>query len=94
MIPSTAQVAHAAEGMFVIEDAHNFDTDYDRTLLAWERNFNVSWERFAARYGKSFRRMWRYYQLSWAGTFRASSLQLFQFLFSKGGVEGGCTAVR
>ena len=94
MIPSTAQVARSAEGLFVVEDAHNFGADYDRTLLAWERNFSGSWERFAARYGETFRRMWRYYLLSCAGAFRARSLQLFQFLFSKGGVEGGCFPVR
>ena len=94
MLPSTAQVARAVEGLFVVEDVHNFGADYDRTLLAWERNFSASWDRFAGRYGETFRRMWRYYLLSCAGAFRARSLQLFQFLFSKGGVGGGYVPVR
>ena len=94
MIPSVTQVARAGEGLFVVEDVDNFGADYDRTLLAWERNFSASWDRFAGRYGETFRRMWRFYLLSCAGAFRARSLQLFQFLFSKGGIGGGYVPVR
>jgi len=47
MLPSVFQVARAAEGLFVLEDVHNFGADYDRTLLAWEANFRQSWERFS-----------------------------------------------
>jgi len=94
MLPSVAQVARAAEGVFVLEDVHNFGADYDRTLMAWERNFRASWPALACRYGERFRRMWQYYLLVCAGAFRARSLQLFQFLFSKGGCEGGCVAAR
>jgi len=32
-------------------------------------------------------RMWRLYLLSCSAAFRARSLQVFQFLFSRGGVE-------
>jgi len=94
MLPSATQVARAAEGLFVVEDVHNFGADYARTLLAWERRFNESWGRFAGRYGETFCRMWRFYLLSCAGAFRARSLHLFQFLFSKGGIKGGCSPVR
>ena len=83
MIPSASQVTRAAEGLLVLEDIQNIGPDYDRTLLAWEKNFSASWDRFAARYGETFRRMWRFYLLSCAGAFRARSLQLFQFLLSK-----------
>ncbi|MDD5200770.1 MAG: cyclopropane fatty acyl phospholipid synthase [Terrimicrobiaceae bacterium] len=94
MLPSAAQVARAIEGLLVLEDVHNFGADYDRTLLAWERNFEDSWDRFAGRYGERFRRMWRFYLLSCAGAFRARSIQLYQFLLSKGGIEGGFSPVR
>lgn len=94
MIPSASQVALAAEDVLVLEDVQNFGADYDRTLLAWERNFSEAWDRFAGRYGDKFRRMWRFYLLSSAGAFRARSLQLFQFLFSKGGMEPGYSPVR
>ena len=38
--------------------------------------------------------MWRYYLLSCAGTFRARNIQLFQFVFAKGGIPGGFPATR
>jgi cyclopropane-fatty-acyl-phospholipid synthase len=63
-------------------------------LMAWEKNFRASWEHFRDRYGERFYRMWRYYLLSSAAAFRARSLQLFQFVFSKGGVLDGYHSVR
>ncbi len=94
MLPSPAQVTRAAEGHFVLEDVHNFGPHYDRTLLAWERNFRAAWERFRGQYGERFGRMWRFYLLSCAGAFRARTLDLFQFVFSQGGIPGGYTPVR
>ncbi|OHE81408.1 MAG: cyclopropane-fatty-acyl-phospholipid synthase [Verrucomicrobia bacterium RIFCSPLOWO2_12_FULL_64_8] len=94
MLPSPAQVTRAAEGLFVLEDVHNFGSDYGRTLLAWERNFREAWPRFRKRYGERFGRMWRYYLLSCAGAFRARNIELFQFVLSKGGVPGGYESVR
>jgi cyclopropane-fatty-acyl-phospholipid synthase len=44
-------------------------------------------EEFRQRYGEEFVRMWRLYLLSCSGAFRARSLQVFQFLFSAGGIE-------
>ena len=83
MLPSAAQLTRAAEGVFVLEDIKNIGLNYDRTLLAWEKNFQRSWSRFADRYGERFRRMWRFYLLSCAGAFRARSLQVFSILLSK-----------
>ncbi|MFZ5466883.1 MAG: cyclopropane fatty acyl phospholipid synthase [Pseudomonadota bacterium] len=84
-LPALAQVAGAAEGLFIVEDLHNFGADYDRTLMAWHRNFEVAWPRFAERYGERFRRMWRYYLLACAGAFRARDTQLWQIVFAKEG---------
>ena len=87
MLPSAAQVTKAAEKLLVLEDVQNLGADYEKTLKAWEANFTRSWPRFESRYGKRFYRMWRFYLLSCAGAFRARSLQVFQFLFSKGGAR-------
>ncbi len=84
-LPSLAQVARAAEGLFLIEDVHNFGADYDTTLMAWHRNFEAAWPRFAARFGERFHRMWRYYLLACAGAFRARSIQLWQIVLAKEG---------
>ena len=89
MLPSVAQLARAAEGVFIVEDIKNIGPNYDPTLLAWEENFRRTWPRFADRYGERFRRMWRFYLLSCAGVFRARSLQVFSILFSKEGIAIG-----
>jgi cyclopropane-fatty-acyl-phospholipid synthase len=87
MLPSAAQVAKAAEKLLVLEDVQNLGSDYEKTLKAWESNFRRSWPRFESRYGERFYRMWRFYLLSCAGAFRARALQVFQFVFSKGGTR-------
>lgn len=88
-LPSIRQIAQASEGLFVMEDWHNFGADYDKTLMAWHENFERAWPQFQQQYGEIFYRMWRYYLLSCAGSFRARDIQLWQIVFSKKGVLGG-----
>ena len=88
-LPSLAEISDAAQGLFVIEDVHNFGADYDRTLMAWHQRFEAAWPRFAARYGERFHRMWRYYLLACAGSFRVRANQLWQIVLSPRGVAGG-----
>lgn len=88
-LPSVGQIGDACDGLFVVEDLHNFGADYDRTLMAWYRNFEAAWPRFSARLGERFRRMWRYYLLSCAGAFRSRDIQLWQWVMSRQGVPGG-----
>lgn len=88
-LPALSQVTRASEGLFVTEDLHNFGADYDTTLMAWYQNFEASWSQFEPELGETFYRMWRYYLLSCAGAFRAREIQLWQFVFSKNGVEDG-----
>ncbi len=59
-LPSISQVGDAAEGLFVVEDLHNFGADYDSTLMAWHANFERAWPHFERRLGPRFYRMWRY----------------------------------
>jgi cyclopropane-fatty-acyl-phospholipid synthase len=94
MLPSMAQIAQAAEGLWVIEDWHNFGVDYDRTLLAWHERFERRWPEIAGKYGERFRRMWRFWLLGSAAAFRARSNQLWQVVLSPNGVPGGYTEVR
>ncbi len=95
MLPSIAQLGKAIEGLFVIEDLHNFGADYDKTLIAWFKNFNDSWNKLKDKYGERFYRMWKYFLLSSAGAFRARTKnQLWQIVLSKNGVPGGYVAVR
>jgi len=94
MLPSATQISAAAEGLFVIEDWHNFGADYDRTLMQWFRNFDDHWEVLSDDYDERFYRMWKYYLLSFAGTFRARRNQLWQIVLSPKGVLGGYHAPR
>jgi cyclopropane-fatty-acyl-phospholipid synthase len=84
MVPSVVQLGTAMEGLWAVEDWHNFGPDYDPTLMAWWENFRRAWPRLREKYGERFYRMWRYYLMSSAGAFRARRLQLWQLVLSKG----------
>ncbi len=83
MLPSLAQIAEASEGMFAVEDVHNFGPDYDRTLMAWNDRFEAAWPALRERYDDRFYRMWRLYLLSSAGGFRARYQQLYQIVLTR-----------
>lgn len=83
MLPSVKQVGASIEGLFTMEDWHNFGPDYEKTLLAWHHNFVQAWPTLRSRYDNRFYRMWRYYLLSCAGAFRARRIQLWQIVLSK-----------
>jgi cyclopropane-fatty-acyl-phospholipid synthase len=89
ILPAVQQIAHAIEGVFVLEDWHNFGADYDRTLMAWHANLEAAWPRLAMGKSERFRRVWRYYLLTCAGTFRARRNQLWQIVLSPRGVRSG-----
>ncbi len=87
MLPSIAQLGKAMEGIFIMEDWHNFGPDYDKTLMAWHANFEKSWPELKEKYGDRFYRMWRYYLLSSAGGFRSRFNQLWQIVMTRAGSE-------
>ena len=89
MIPSPAQISKSAQGLFIIEDWHNFGEDYDPTLMAWNENFQKSYDSLKDKYDERFKRMWEYYLLMCAGTFRSRRNQLWQLVLSKKGLKDG-----
>ena len=94
MLPSIKQLARATERLVVTEDLHSFGADYDKTLMAWWHNFDAHWDELKSHYGERFYRMWKYYLLSCAGSFRARRNQLWQIVYSKNGMPGGCVPIR
>jgi len=94
MLPSIKQLGAAMQGLFVMEDWHNFGVYYDTTLMAWHDNFIKSWDKIQDRYDQRFKRMWSYYLLSCAGMFRARDAQLWQIVLTKEGFGGGYQSVR
>lgn len=89
LAPSIKQVSDSIEGLFVMEDWHNFGTDYGKTLLAWYDRFIKNWNEIKENYDERFFRMWKFYLLFCAGVFRSRQLQLWQIVFSKKGILGG-----
>ncbi len=85
VLPSIAQLGAALEGIFVLEDVHNFGPDYDRTLMAWDENFRAAWPELEATYDDRFYRMWRYYLCMSAAGFRSRQLQLYQLVLTRTG---------
>ncbi|OGT63754.1 MAG: cyclopropane-fatty-acyl-phospholipid synthase [Gammaproteobacteria bacterium RIFCSPHIGHO2_12_FULL_45_12] len=94
MLPSIAQIGKSIEGLFVMEDWQNFGADYDKTLMAWDKNFRQHWDELKQQYDDRFYRMWQFYLLGSAGSFRARQLQLWQIIFSRQGLRGGYQSLR
>jgi len=83
VVPSASQLSKSWQGLFVLEDWHNFGLYYDPTLMAWLKNFEESWDTIKADYDETFYRMWRYYLCASAATFRARYNQLWHIVLTK-----------
>jgi cyclopropane-fatty-acyl-phospholipid synthase len=94
MIPSAKQITDAGEGLFYLEDWHNFGLDYDKTLMVWHNNFETNWDKIKNRYDNRFKRMWDHFLLSSAGSFRARHNHVWQIVFSKKGFEERYNSIR
>ncbi|HET9783947.1 MAG TPA: cyclopropane fatty acyl phospholipid synthase [Terriglobales bacterium] len=79
-LPSIQQIGTAMEELFIPLEWHNWASDYDRTLMAWQDNFAAQWPRWLGQYGERFCRMWNFYLLSCAAAFRARHLQVWQMV--------------
>jgi len=105
-LPFASEILESSEGLFRLEDVHNFGHYYADTLGAWFKNFDSNWKQFKEENGEEFYkklkvsfkdwpdfekdegekfyRMWKYYLLSCKGAFESGSIDLYQFVFSKG----------
>jgi cyclopropane-fatty-acyl-phospholipid synthase len=87
VIPSIKQIGGATEGLFVMEDWHNFGPDYDKTLMAWDERFVGAWPRLREKYSETFYRMIRFYLLTCAAVFRVRKHHLWQIAFTRSGAS-------
>ncbi|HHJ35621.1 MAG TPA: cyclopropane fatty acyl phospholipid synthase [Gammaproteobacteria bacterium] len=95
MLPTLKQMTAASEGILVMEDLHNFGTDYDPTLMAWMANVDAHKKELQQLgYDEPFYRMWRFFLLGAAGGFRSHRNHLWQIVYSKKGVDGGYQSIR
>jgi cyclopropane-fatty-acyl-phospholipid synthase len=85
--PSVRQIARAVDGLFVVEDWHNFGPDYYTTLMAWCDNLRKNYPALSLDLPvprDRFFRMWEYFFTSFASAFKTRQLQLWQIVMSKG----------
>jgi cyclopropane-fatty-acyl-phospholipid synthase len=92
MTPSIAQLGRAMEGLWVMEDWHNFGPSYAKTLGAWNRRSQALF-RATDRYPQRFQRMWEFYLVGSKVIFELRSSQLWQLVLSPRGVAGGLPRV-
>jgi cyclopropane-fatty-acyl-phospholipid synthase len=85
MVPALSQLARAMEGLFVIEDVHNFGPHYIKTLRAWRANFRAVWAKVAVRYDERTWRMFDYFFQMSAAAFRSRSIQYWHLVMTKPG---------
>lgn len=83
MLPSIRQIADAIQGLFIMEDWHNFGSYYDRTCMEWLKKFEESWPELSSIYDETFYRMWKYYLSVSAASFRARKNNLWQIVLTK-----------
>ena len=93
-LPSVGEITTAAEGLFVVEDVHNFGVHYDKTLMAWYDKFRSNNAAMTSRHGVKFCRMWEFYLLQSAGAFRSRHISVGQFVLSPHGLRGGYRTIR
>lgn len=96
ILPYTTDITKYIDGIFILEDWHNFGNDYSKTLHAWRDNFQANWPKLSKgkKIEESFYRMWIYYLSISAAAFRARKYQLWQVVLSKDGLPGGYESVR
>jgi cyclopropane-fatty-acyl-phospholipid synthase len=87
VVPTMTQLGAAIEGLFVLEDLHNFGPHYDQTCMAWHDNFIAAWPSLEHAYDERFYRMWRYYLCQSAAGFRSRQLQLYQIVLTRPGTQ-------
>ena len=92
-IPSLQHIARAHEGLLTTEHVENIGYDYSKTLLCWFDNFEKNWAYLRSynpeKYDDRFYRTWRFYLLATSAGFRVGKALVWQFVFSKGWVDGG-----
>lgn len=95
--PSVQQIGKAIEGVFVMEDWHNFGPDYYKTLMSWHGNLKENYPSLRLEHPMPkdrFYRMWEYFFASFASAFKVRHLQLWQIIMSKGASGSAYPSIR
>ena len=81
--PSLREITDVLEPWrFTVLDVENLRLHYARTLLEWLSRFDACADELRRSHGESFVRAWRLYLAGCAAAFRASTIQLYQIVFT------------
>jgi cyclopropane-fatty-acyl-phospholipid synthase len=84
-IPSIREVTALLPGCgFHLKDYENLGSHYIRTLEEWRRRFDQNKDKVTKMYDERFYRMWRFYLSGSIGAFSSGSIDLSQWVFTKG----------
>lgn len=96
LLPSLAQIAGAADGLFVIENVPNFGLHYDMPRMAWLAVLRRAWPALAGKYGERFQRMRKSNLQCGAGVIRSRTAQFRQIVMTRDGTgnpQPGCRSL-
>jgi cyclopropane-fatty-acyl-phospholipid synthase len=74
-------------GGFSVLDVENLRPHYARTLEHWLSRYEASADQVRQMFDEPFLRAWRFYLASSVASFRVGSLQLFQVVFARAGLN-------
>lgn len=84
-LPTVSElVKHIEDHGFYLYDTESLRKHYTRTLEHWAQNFEEALPQISQSKDDVFIRMWRLYLNSCAASFNSGSIDLHQFLFTKG----------
>lgn len=84
-IPSVRELlSHMADENLYLTDVESLRRHYGRTLEHWASNFENALSEIRKSKDETFIRMWRLYLNACAASFNCGSIDIYQFLFTKG----------
>jgi len=93
--PYFLEVAKSTEGLFIIEDWHNFGKDFEKTFKSWRSNLQANWtSKMSDKYGEKFYKLFNFIFLFSEATFKTRKVQLWQLVLSKDGLKRDYRAAR
>lgn len=90
-VPTIQEITNGFGEAFRLKVWESFGSDYDKTLMAWDKNFTKNWQHIAKLtdangaplYDEKFYRMWHYYLMVCAASFRIGLNDVAQMVLSR-----------
>jgi len=87
-LPSVGEITTAVEGLFVVEDVHNFGPITNKTLMAWNEKFQSNRPEISSKHGDVLVECGNIICCQSAAAFRSRHISVGQFVLSPKGCAG------